>query len=471
VRFRLNILPLHLAAAAILFVVAGAALAVAPGGVAVEAVAVAAAERKPNVVLLVVDDQPEGTLDAMPIVRRQLLNRGVAIENGIIPTSSCCPSRAALLTGQYSRTTGVYKNVGAYGGWPTFDSSDSEAHTIAVSLDRAGYRTAMLGKYLNGFKLADDGYVPPGWDKFRTIFATNNRGQSTAYYDYYLVGTGPTVHYGRRPADYSTDVLGREAVRFIKRTPADVPLFLYFSPTGAHAPFTPAPRHIGTWHRERLNPAAKHLTRHRPAFWPDRLLDPRSLKTMVRRQHETLMSVDDQIGAIMDALGPERLANTLFVYLSDNGIQNGEHGLLGKYVPYSGSTDVPMALRWDGYLVPGSRDTLVTNADLTATIADAANVGLRDPDGMSLFADQPRPPVVLEAVRDRSHPSYCGIRTKRYTFVEYDDDSGAELYDHARDPNELVNLINRASYANRTASLRAATVQHCSPTPPGFTWR
>jgi arylsulfatase A-like enzyme len=331
----------------------------------------------------------------------------------------------------------------------------------------------MLGKYLNGFALADDGYVPPGWDKFRAIFDPNHRPElaATAYYDYYLVGTGPTVHYGRQPRDYSTDVLGRAAVRFVESTPTDEPLFLYFSPTGAHSPFKPAPRDIGKWHHEPLNPAATHLTRHRPAFWPDRLLDPTMLKTLVRRQHETLMSVDDQIGAIMDALGPERLSNTLFVYLSDNGLQFGEHGLLEKYVPYSGSTDVPMVLRWDGHLPANSRDTrLVTNADLTATIADVTNVRLRNPDGVSLFVDQPRQRVVLEAIRDRFHPSYCGIRTKRYTFVEYDDNSGAELYDHAIDANELVNRVNSESYADRKATLRAAAIDHCSPTPPGFNW-
>jgi len=140
------------------------------------------------------------------------------------------------------------------------------------------------------------------------------------------------------------------------------------------------------------------------------------------------MSIDDQVGAIIDALGPERAANTLFVYLSDNGVQFGEHGLNAKYVPYSGSTDVPMLLRWDGHIAAGSSDTrLVTNADLAATIGDATDVALEDPDGVSLFLDTPRPRVVLEAAASSDHPPYCGIRTQRYTFVEYDDNQGAEL--------------------------------------------
>jgi arylsulfatase A-like enzyme len=109
-------------------VVTGAALAVAPGGATTNDSAEAAAEvasQNPNVVVFVIDDQAEGTLDAMPIVRKRLLERGVSVANGIIPTSWCCPSRATLLTGQYARTTGVYHNVGAHGGWPTFHSSGS----------------------------------------------------------------------------------------------------------------------------------------------------------------------------------------------------------------------------------------------------------------------------------------------------------------------------------------------------------
>lgn len=339
--------------------VATAALAAVPVGAAVgPGTSQVVAQRQPNVVLIVTDDQHQATLDAMPIVRKRLASRGVSLTNGIIPTSLCCPSRATLLTGQYARSTGVYGNLAPRGGWPKFHLSGAEARTIAVALDRAGYRTAMIGKYLNGLALAGPGYIPPGWDTFRAIFDPSSRPElaAGAYYDYDLTGTGPTVHYGRQPRDYSTDVLGRLAARFVRSTPTDEPLFLYFAPFGPHAPFTPAPRDAGMWHREPLDPAVTQLTRGRPAFWPDQLLDPRVIGRLVKRQHETLMSVDDQVGAIMDALGPKRVANTLFVYLSDHGIQLGEHGLLGKNVPYSGSTHVPMLLRWDGHFAAGSRD-------------------------------------------------------------------------------------------------------------------
>jgi len=432
-----------------------------------------AATSQPNIVIILTDDQAEGTMDAMPITRAQIGAKGVVIRDGVIPTSTCCPSRAALLSGQYARTSGVYLNIGAHGGWRTFNAGGTEGHTIAVALHDAGYRTGMFGKYLNGFALADPGYVPPGWDQFRAIFNPNGSPSlaANAYYNYYLRGTGLETFYGDTPADYSTDVLAAESVDFINNTPADQPLFLYFATTGAHAPFTAAPRHVGTWHDEALNPAATQLTQGRPAFMPNELLNYGGQQARLREQHETLMSIDEAVGGIIDALGA-RAENTLFVFLSDNGLQFGEHGLANKYLPYSGSTDVPMMLRWDGTITPGSTylDTPVTNADLSATVADAAGATLVDPDGVSYFSPGRPATVLLEAMKSGEHPSYCGIRTHRYVYVEYDADAGEELYDYRVDPNELDNKVDDASYDNLEANLRAQTKRACRPKPPGFNW-
>ena len=433
-----------------------------------------AAIPQPNIVVIVTDDQAEGTVDAMPITRAQIRDKGVLINDGIIPTSTCCPSRTALLSGQYSRTTNVYRNIGSNGGWRTFNAGGTEGHTIAVALQHAGYRTGMFGKYLNGFALTDPGYVPPGWDQFRAIFDANGTPSlaANAYYNYYLRGTGSDTFYGDTPADYSTDVLAVGAVDFINDTPADRPLFLYFATTGPHAPFIAAPRHIGTWHDETLNPAATQLTDGRPAFMPDELVDHDREQARLRKQHETLMSVDEAVGGIIDALGA-RAENTLFVFMSDNGLQFGEHGLKEKYVPYSASTEVPMMLRWDGTITPGStyRETPVTNADLGVTVADVAGLSLVDPDGVSFFSAVRPESVVLESLKDDVHPSYCGIRTRRYVYVEYDSDAGEELYDYSVDPNELDNKVDDASYDELEANLRAEAKQACRPQPPGFNWQ
>lgn len=427
----------------------------------------------PNVVLFVSDDQAEGTMDAMPAVRGLIADAGVTLTSGLIPTSLCCPSRAALLSGRYARSTGVYKNVGTGGGWPTFNSSGAEDRTIAVALHDAGYRTGLFGKYLNGYGgLAPQGYVPPGWDRFRAIFDPESRPAlgAAAYYDYYLHGTGKDTWYGRTAEDYSTDVITDESVQFVKDTPVDQPLFLYFSTTGPHAPFTPAPRHVGTWPNEKLSPAAYTLTKNRPRWRPDTTVNQREWIAKQASAHEALMSVDEGVEAVVNALG-DRVDNTLFVYLSDNGLQYGEHGLRNKNEPYSGSTEVPMYLRWDGVIPAQSTSASpVTNADLTATIAEAAGVNLFQPDGVSFFAaDRPRG-AVLEALASAHHPAYCGYRTPRYLYVEYDKRHGRELFDYKKDPDELVNKVSRNRYADKVKELRAEAISGCSPTPPGFEW-
>lgn len=424
-----------------------------------------------NVVVILTDDQVEGTMDAMPITRSLIRDRGTTLTNGIIPTSTCCPSRTALLTGQYSHTTGVYRNVGPHGGWPVFQAGGSEDHTIAVALHDQGYRTGLFGKYLNGFALADPGYVPPGWDTFRTIYDPSGQPAlaAGAYYNYVLRGSGSAESFGQLPADYSTDVVAAEAVNFIDSTPADQPLFLYFAPSGPHSPFVSAPRHEDLWHREPVSAAVKRLTVNRPSFLPREVVSASRISRKLRDQHQALMAVDEAVGQIVKALG-SRSENTLFVYLSDNGLQMGEHGLVQKYAPYSGSTDVPMFLRWDGVIPAGSTyKGIITNADLSTTIADATGVNLVNPDGTSYFAPTRPDGAALEATQDRRHPAYCGWRTARHLYVSYANGE-QELYDYRRDPDELINQANQPDYATVQAAMRREAVRACSPTPPGFSW-
>ncbi|MCZ3386450.1 MAG: sulfatase [Actinomycetia bacterium] len=424
-----------------------------------------------NVVVIVTDDQVEGTMDAMPITRDLIRDQGVTLKDGIIPTSTCCPSRTTLLTGQYSRTTGVYRNLGPNGGWSAFHVGGSEDRTLAVALNDQGYRTGLFGKYLNGFALADPGYVPPGWDSFHTIYDPSSKPAlaAGAYYNYELRGTDQTESFGQDPTDYSTDVIAAKSVSFIESTPADQPLFLYFAPTGPHSPFVHAPRHEGLWHREPVGPAVKQLTTNAPSFLPQQLVNPARMSKHLRDQHLALMAVDEAVGRIVDALGA-RADNTLFVYMSDNGLQLGEHGLVNKYSPYSGSTDVPMFLRWDGEITPGSTFRgIITNADLAATIADATGISLVNPDGISFFSSQRPDGAVLEATADRNHPAYCGWRTARYLYVSYANGE-EELYDYRQDPYELINQAEQPDYTDIQAGMRRQAVTGCTPTPPGFNW-
>jgi len=424
---------------------------------------------QPNIVLVLTDDQVEGTMDAMPAVHSLIRQQGVRMSNAVIPTSTCCPSRSALLTGRYARSTGVYTNTGPHGGWGAFKGFESQ--TIAVALDQAGYRTGLFGKYMNGWVSTPESYVPDGWDEFMAIRDPSGSQElgAGAYYNYFLTGTQPTQWHAREPADYSTDVLAGLAVDFVDTTDPGTPLFLMLSTSGPHRKFATAPRHIGLWHDEPLKPSVTQLTEPRPAFMPDTLQDYRSTQRDLRKQHEALMSVDDAVADVVDALG-SRASNTLFIYMSDNGLQLGEHGLRDKYVPYSGSTDVPLLLRWDGVLpAHATVNKVMTNADVAATIAEAAGVTLAAPDGRSYWSSGGRG-VVLEAIAAAGRPAYCGWRSKRWLFVEWSNNKGRELYDYQNDPYELHNLARDRDYWNRVAKLRHKTVQACSPVPPGFTW-
>src|SRR6266536_1092466 len=176
----------------------------------------------PSIVLIVTDDQRWDTLSAMPNVERLLVDQGVTFENAFVVNSLCCPSRASILTGDYSHTTGVYANSGDDEG---FDA----ASTVATWLDDGGYETGLFGKYLNMYP---GGYVPPGWDAWNAIVMGPRLGGY--YFDYTLgVGTG-LRSYGHDLGDYSTSVLGSRAARFIRS--ADGPLFLYFAPWAPHGP-------------------------------------------------------------------------------------------------------------------------------------------------------------------------------------------------------------------------------------------
>lgn len=429
----------------------------------------AAARPLPNILVIVTDDQPKGTEDAMPNLMRRVALQGLTFRNGIIPTSLCCPSRASLLTGDHSHTTGVWTNQDdGLGAWPAFHAA-AEADTLATRLDGVGYNTGLYGKYLNGFKhLAEPGYVPPGWDTFRTFLGDT-------YYNYQLTGDPRT--YGSAPGDYSTDVVGQLAVDHISDTPKGTPWFVMFAPSGPHAPFLPAPRHEGTWP---LEPAAaigalnEEDVSDKPAWVRDNpYVDEATMRATLTSQHEALMSIDDWVGKLLDA---SDLSNTLVVFLSDNGFMLGAHRIRGKDVPYTRSTEVPMYVRWDGVVAPGSATRRVTpQIDLTALIARAAGLRWRM-EGLDPLTTRRRG-VVIEQTTDgpdgdgiAPHPAYCGWRTRRYLYVEYDGRRGREFYDYRNDPDELDNVVRDPAYANQVARHRAAATQACSPTPPDFDW-
>jgi N-acetylglucosamine-6-sulfatase len=195
-------------------------------GLASLALAAPARAAQPNIVLIVTDDQRWDTLAHMPTVQSELAGRGVSFENGFVTNPLCCPSRASILTGAYSHTNRVYMNDGFMGGFNGF----RDESTVATWLDDAGYETALVGKYLNGYP---GSYVPPGWDRWVAFTKTGY-----CRYGFNIDGEDFPI---TDQTTYSTDFLSQEAVSFLQAAPR--PFFLYFAPFAPHEPATPAERH------------------------------------------------------------------------------------------------------------------------------------------------------------------------------------------------------------------------------------
>jgi arylsulfatase A-like enzyme len=428
--------------------------------------------KRPNVVLILTDDQRAGTAVTMPNVNALLRAQGTTYTQAMVPTSLCCPSRSTILTGLYAHTSRLFGNgdVGGprYGGWRRFHRLGLENRTLGTALQAAGYRTALIGKYLNYFgTYSPPGYVPPGWDTFAALMSPHG-----AYYNYKLSdGTA----YGTAPQDYSTDVFAARATQFISSTPKDQPLFLYFAPFGPHSPYTPAPRDLGSLDG-RLAPYTA-ATLHQKLRTMPRWMRARQhssqadVDAMRQGQLEALMSIDDAVGSIVQALkAGDRDRDTLFIFMSDNGYFWGEHRIIGKDAPYYESTAIPLVMRWDGHVPAGrSNKRIVLNVDIARTIAHAAGASMHT-DGLNILGTKKRKGFVLEAMDGyNKRPAYCGWRSRHRMFVQWDTGE-QELYDYRSDPNEAHNLAHKKAWRDVRDSMKAKAVAACKPKPPHFHW-
>jgi N-acetylglucosamine-6-sulfatase len=430
----------------------------------------------PNLVLIMLDDARVEMLRFMPIVQRLLVDQGISFKNSYVVNPLCCPSRASFLTGDLSHTTGVYTNDPRHhGGFAAF----RDGSTIATWLDEAGYRTAMIGKYFNGYGGAD-GYVPPGWDEW---FATFTNG---AFYDYLAVANGEEMSFGDDPSDYGTTVLRERAVRFIRTTEATEPLFLYFAPHAPHEPATPEARDrklftSEDWKRSPsfdeadVSDKPNHVSRLRRV----NARDEREIDRFRLRQVRSLQSVDRAVAALVDALrDTDRLENTMIVFASDNGMLWGEHRLRGKSQIYEEAIEVPLVVRYDAMIEDARVDeNLVLNIDVAPTFAALAGVAADDPDGRSFLplirsrTSSWRDAFLIEHMAKGRFgaPTFCAIHTSRDVLVRYDTGE-EELYDLVRDPHQLLNVAGSREYRDRRRALQGELRALCDPLPPGFSF-
>ncbi|MFL5871483.1 MAG: sulfatase [Solirubrobacterales bacterium] len=460
----------------------------------------------PNVVVIMTDDQTQASLPVMPNVESLLVDRGTTFQNNFTNWPLCCPSRSTFYTGEYAHNHHVLGNGPPDGGFTKFNDSS----TLPVWLQAAGYQTVHIGKYLNGYGegTTDPTYVPPGWNEW---YAASG-GTTQSVYDYVLNQNHQLVNYGETAAEFKQDVFSNLAVDAINRHVSGGPFFLGVMYTAPHsggpnpnpqppanccngAP-KPAPRHANSFDNAPL-PIPPNFNESDVSDKPAAIqslppIDAAAFSDVTRRYRcriESLLSVDDGVGRIVDALnrGGE-LDNTLIVFTSDNGFFAGEHRVrTGKNRVYEEAIRVPLVIRGPDVPEGATVDDLSINADLAPTIADAAGAtpGLPQ-DGRSLlpFAAHPDRLHGRELLIEKGNildtdddvgavqsGEFAAIRTSRYIYVE-NATGERELYDLAADPYELSNQVANPAYApvvtalaDRLASLRSCAGESCRRKP------
>jgi arylsulfatase A-like enzyme len=454
---------------------------------------------RPNILFILTDDQRWDSTDdthspmgsfIMPATRAELADRGIEFTRAFLTTPLCCPSRASILTGSYAHRTGVYRNDGTNGGADDFE----DASCLATWLQDAGYRTSLLGKYLNGYpQLWPDNmtpYVPPGWTEWHGL-------RNVAFYNYRMVepdglGGYQIVQYGSDPEDYLTDVMREKAKTFISDAVTDgVPFFLYLAFKAPHLPQIPAPRHEGMF---------QNITPWRPPSYNEAdvsdkpswvqalgLQNSADLDQVRVDQLEMLQAVDEAIGGsttygitgIMEHLRTLGIEDdTLVVFFTDNGWYWGEHRLRAKNNPYEEAIRSPMFVHYPMLApLPRVESKFALNIDLAPTFAELAGIGVpiaHDGESLLRVFDGTAPGWRSDFLTEGwpgTHP-WATVRESQWKYTEIALDPGnplstfeIELYDLVVDPYELQNVATDPQHAARIATM-AARLRQLRPNWP-----
>jgi arylsulfatase A-like enzyme len=438
-------------------------------------------------VLITTDDQTLQDMRWMPRTRQLLGQHGVTFSHGISNHPLCCPARAELVTGQYAQNNGVRTNRGRHGG---FESLDEPGNTVATWLHDSGYRTALIGKYLNLYYL--DHGRQDGWDLWNPLVG------NTVYepYDYEFFGDGTgsrgdgTLHV--------TDAVRDQTVDLIRTWAGEgQPFFAWASFVAPHgacteekpdcsAPPEPPARYKNTLPDVGLPSVRKPSfnepnMRDKPAWMRQLPRQPKSaLQSLFQARIESLAGVDEAVAQIVQTLEEEgELDNTYLLFTSDNGYLLGEHRFQEKTFAYQESLRVPFLLAGPGMPADVVRRQIVSTIDVAPTIAAIAGVRPdRKVDGLDM-----RPYARMNTRLGRTsliqagprrkigspNWTYRGVYTSRYTYVRWSKTGFLELYDRAKDPYELRNVASDPRYESvlvearrRTAALVNCAGLRCS---------
>jgi arylsulfatase A-like enzyme len=456
---------------------------------------------RPNIVVLMTDDQTVSDMQALPRTRALIGGQGVAFSNFFASYPLCGPSRTTFLTGQFEHNHGVRGNLPPTGGYGVLRGKDD---TLPVWLQNAGYATAHIGKYPNGYGRDVPATVPAGWTEWY--------GSIDPYgylmWGYKLNENGTIRTYGSNdvedPALYQTDVYGAKAVDFIRRRArSNKPFFLDVAFLAPHSEagrevktdeptVRPAPRDAGRFADAALpeGPEFNEADVSDKPAWFGLAYAPMSPAQIAfttnsyRSRLASLIAVDD---AVEDIVGELRrtgeLDNTLILFVSDNGFFYGEHRIpFGKYFVYEPAARVPLLMRGPGVRKGARSAALVENTDLAATLVAVAHARPgRLLDGQSLmpFAAHPQRrtsrPVLIESgvagaqgdiesddtpyeIATPPAPRYAAIHTRRYVYIRYSDGS-TELYDLHRDAGQLRSRAGDPAYRRTAQALSKQLTQ------------
>ena len=450
-------------------------------------------QKKPNIVVVMTDDQDVASLKYMPKVQKLLIDKGMTFKEQTAVFPLCCPVRAAYLSGQAGHNNNVRGNTAPSGGYENLDASQ----TIPVWLDDAGYVSTHLGKYPNGYdgtQHPERNGVPPGWTEWHGAVDPT----TYLFYDYVLNENGTNVLHGSSPEDYQTDVLTDLAVDFVeRRSDGSKPFFLdvaYLAPHWEFRPGTsgevdagdlegqqsvesaigtppvPAPRHNDLFkdrHAPRLPSFNEKNVSDKPQFIQDK---EKLTKGQIEEIDEwyglrlaSLQAVDEGVARIIRTLKrTDELENTYFIFTADNGWLQGEHRMsLQKVHIYDESSNVPLIVRGPGVEEGTTVGENTSSLDLPRTIVDlsGANPKGHKLDGMSLRPYFENPKLRLGrrvfVETESGESGYVAVRTNEWKYVEYNN-GDRELYDLDKDPFELKSLHLQKSKKPVIARLSAA---------------
>jgi N-acetylglucosamine-6-sulfatase len=451
----------------------------------------------PNFVIVETDDQSTSTFNrrVMPRTFRLVVDRGTVFRNSFASPPRCCPSRAGLLTGQYPHNHGIL--------WNNPSGLTQPESTLATWLEDEGYETALIGKFLNGYVTDEHPEPAPGFSRW---FALSAEGEPS--YTDPEVSVDGEMHTFRDT--YLTSLLNRRAEQFVEKS-APGPFFLW------QAHYAPHPRPTKSqpcrgFAPEPLPGDYARFAGDQPPRGPayderdvsDKPADIASLPRLTAGKREqarrnfrcaeaSLQEVDRGVAGLVKALRESgELADTLFIFTSDNGMLFGEHRLAhGKVEPYEESIGVPLVMLPGKRVVEGERPPyvhqMVANIDLAPTLAELAGVDTcsagecRTPDGRSLVkrlggsdAGFPADRGLLFELEPPKECGYRAIRTRRHTYIEREagqpgecEADEVELYDLTTDRSQLENVAASQPAIAGVLATRLSELAECSGSDAG----